>query len=77
MLFTIEIPSPTIQGPRVMISCVAIGIFTSLAFIIALLFVSGDISLVITSTYGPLLQILSTATRNKAAATCLLLYVKP
>jgi methylmalonyl-CoA mutase cobalamin-binding subunit len=72
-----EIPNPTIHGPRVMVACVAIGIFTSLAFIIALLFVSGGITAVITSIYGPLQQILYDATSSKAGAILLLLYVTP
>ncbi|KAF9893509.1 hypothetical protein FE257_010821 [Aspergillus nanangensis] len=69
-----EIPNPTTQGPQVMVACVAIGIFTSLVFIIALLFVSGDITAVITSTYGPLLQILFAATNNRVGAICLLIF---
>ncbi|KAE8384708.1 putative choline transporter [Aspergillus alliaceus] len=67
-------PSPAIHGPRVMIACVATGIITSFVLIIILLFVSDDISTVIASVYGPLLQILFAATRNKAGAICLLLF---
>ncbi|KAF5856046.1 hypothetical protein ETB97_007989 [Aspergillus alliaceus] len=70
-----EIPSPAIHGPRVMIACVATGIITGFVLIIILLFVSDDISTVIASVYGPLLQILFAATRNKAGAICLLLYL--
>ncbi|PKX90083.1 putative GABA permease [Aspergillus novofumigatus IBT 16806] len=69
-----EIPNPSVQGPRVMVACVAIGALTSFAFIIVLLFVSDDINTIITSGYGPLLQIILDATKSKAGAICLLLF---
>lgn len=58
-----------------MVACVAIGLFTSLVFIIVLLFVSQSMAAIIQSAYGPLLQILHDATRNQAGAICLVLYV--
>ncbi|KAL5041198.1 amino acid permease-domain-containing protein [Aspergillus fruticulosus] len=63
---TKEIPNPSVQGPRVMVACVAIGAFTSFILVIALLFVARDINTVISSAYGPLLQILLDATQSKA-----------
>lgn len=61
------------EGPKIMIGCVAIGTVTGTIFLIVLLFVSGDISGVISSSAGPLLQILKNATNNNAGAICLLM----
>lgn len=58
-----------------MVACVAIGLATSLILIIALLFVSHDIDTIITSSAGPLLQILFDATNSKLGSICLLLCV--
>lgn len=58
-----------------MMACVAIGITTSLIFIIVLLFVSRDIDTVINSGAGPLLQILFDATNSEPGSICLLLFV--
>jgi hypothetical protein len=58
-----------------MIGCVAIGTFTGFVFLTVLLFVAGNIDDVISSSAGPLLQILFNATKNKAGAICLLMYV--
>ncbi|KAL4982534.1 amino acid/polyamine transporter I [Aspergillus falconensis] len=71
---TKEIPNPSVQGPRVMVACVAIGAFTSFVLVTALLFVARDINTVISSAYGPLLQILLDATQSKAGAICLLIF---
>lgn len=60
-----------------MIACVAIGIATSLIFIIILLFVSRNINTVVTSGAGPLLQILFDATNSEVGSICLLLFVSP
>ncbi|KAJ5110846.1 Choline transporter [Penicillium argentinense] len=71
---TEEIPKPTVDGPLIMVACVAIGLATSLILIIALLFVSRDIDTIITSGAGPLLQIFFDATNNKVGSICLLLF---
>ncbi|KAJ5931422.1 Choline transporter [Penicillium verrucosum] len=69
-----EIPKPTVDGPLIMVACVAIGLATSLILIIALLFVSRDIDTIITSSAGPLLQIFFDATNSKVGSICLLLF---
>lgn len=58
-----------------MLTCVGIGTFTGSVFLIVLLFVAGDITDVVSSKAGPLLQILLHATQNTAGAICLLMYV--
>jgi hypothetical protein len=68
-----EIPNPTVLGPRIMIGCVCIGITTGLIFLIVLLFVAGDINLVIESAATPLLQIFHDATKSNAGSICLLM----
>lgn len=57
-----------------MIYCVAIGTFTGFVFLVALLFVAGNITEVIASPAGPLLQILYNATSSRAGAICLLMF---
>jgi len=69
-----EIPNPTVEGPKIMIYCVAIGTFTGFIFLTCLLFVAGDINTVIESSAGPLLQILYHATGSRAGAICLLMF---
>lgn len=69
-----EIPDASVVGPRIMIYCVSIGCFTGLVFLIVLLFVAGDITQVINSTAGCLLQIFKNATANNAGAICLLMF---
>lgn len=59
-----------------MISCVGIGTVTGCIFLIVLLFVAGNMDQVTKSAAGPLLQILIDATKNKAGAICLLMYVR-
>ena len=66
-------PNASIEGPKIMISCVGIGTFTGSVFLIVLLFVAGDMDQVASSAAGPLLQILIDATKNKAGAICLLM----
>jgi hypothetical protein len=56
-----------------MLICVGIGTFTGSVFLIVLLFVAGDINDVVSSSAGPLLQILLHATKNTAGAICLLM----
>ncbi|KAL2867748.1 amino acid/polyamine transporter I [Aspergillus lucknowensis] len=68
-----EVPNASIEGPKVMVSCVGIGTFTGCIFLMVLLFVAGDMKQVTTSAAGPLLQILIDATKNKAGGICLLM----
>lgn len=69
----VEIPNPRSEGPKIMMSCVGIGMVTGSIFLIVLLFVAGDIDTVINSS-APLLQILIHSTQNRAGAICLLMY---
>ncbi len=72
-----EIPNASVEGPKIMIACVGIGLFTGFIFLMIMLFVSGGVDavdFVINSPAGPLLQILYTATNNKAGAICLLIF---
>jgi hypothetical protein len=66
-----------VDGPLIMVVCVAIGLATSLILIIGLLFVSRDIDTIITSGAGPLLQIFYDATNSNVGSICLLLFVFP
>jgi len=55
-----EIPNASREGPKIMIACVGIGMFTGFIFLMVLLFVSGGqdtVDSVIASPAGPLLQI--------------------
>jgi len=69
-----EIPDAAIEGPKIMIYCVAIGTFTGFVFLTCLLFVAGNAEDVINSTAGPLGQILYNATSSKAGTVCLLIF---
>ncbi|CZR69002.1 related to HNM1-Choline permease [Phialocephala subalpina] len=72
-----EIPNPAVEGPKIMIACVSIGIFTGFIFLMVLLFVAGQIDGpdgIIESAAGPLLQIFYNATGSKAGAICLLIF---
>lgn len=70
-----EIPNASVEGPKIMIYCVGIGTITGFIFLMILLFVSGgDAEALISSTSGPLLQILNNATSSKAGAVCLLMF---
>ena len=68
-----EIPNPTVEGPRIMIACVGIGVFTGFVFLTSLLFVAGDLDDVIKSPAGPLLAIFENATNSRAGSICLLM----
>jgi choline transport protein len=71
-----EIPNPAVEGPKIMIACVGIGIFTGFIFLMVLLFVAGQIDGpdgVILSSAGTLLQIFYNATGSKAGSICLLM----
>ncbi|KAH9869870.1 hypothetical protein J1614_006790 [Plenodomus biglobosus] len=70
-----EIPNASVQGPKVMIYCVAIGTFTGLIFLMVLLFVSGgDMDTIMSSSAGPVLSILYKATSSRTGAVCLLMF---
>lgn len=68
-------PNADIEGPKIMVTCVGIGVFTGSIFLIVLLFVAGNMETVTTSAAGPLLQILVDATKSNAGGICLLMYV--
>lgn len=68
-----EIPNPTVEGPRIMIACVGIGLFTGFIFLSCLLFVLKDVDNVIETANGPLLEIFYDATNSKAGSICLLM----
>ncbi|OQD86317.1 hypothetical protein PENANT_c008G01320 [Penicillium antarcticum] len=68
-----EVPNASIEGPKIMVSCVGIGTVTGSIFLIVLLFVAGNMEQVTTSAAGPLLQILLDATKSNAGAICLLM----
>jgi choline transport protein len=69
-----EIPDPSREGPKIMIYCVCIGLFTGFIFLSVLLFVLKDVDAVILSTAGPILQIFFDATNNRAGSICLLMF---
>lgn len=68
-----EIPNAAVEGPKIMIACVGIGVFTGFIFLMVLLFVAGDVQEIINSTSGPMLAILHHATGSKAGSVCLLM----
>ncbi|KAJ5822612.1 Amino acid/polyamine transporter I [Penicillium robsamsonii] len=68
-----EVPNADIEGPKIMVTCVGIGVFTGSIFLIVLLFVAGNMEKVTTSAAGPLLQILIDATKSNAGGVCLLM----
>ncbi|KXG50480.1 Amino acid/polyamine transporter I [Penicillium griseofulvum] len=68
-----EVPNADIEGPKIMVTCVGIGVFTGSIFLIVLLFVAGNMEMVTTSAAGPLLQILIDATKSNAGGICLLM----
>lgn len=69
-----EIPDAQRQGPRIMIYCILIGMFTGFIFLTCLLLVTKDINAVVSSAYGPLLQVFMGATKSKAGSICLLMF---
>jgi choline transport protein len=69
-----EIPNAAIEGPKIMIYCVGIGLATGFIFLMCLLFVAGNLEDVITSPYGPLGAIFYNATGNKAGTVCLTIF---
>ncbi|KAL6242250.1 hypothetical protein RBB50_010798 [Rhinocladiella similis] len=69
-----ELNNPVVEGPRIMIACVLIGVVTGFVYLSVLLFVSKDLDAVISSSAGPMLQIFYDATDNKAGSICLLMF---
>lgn len=69
-----EIPNPSKEGPKIMVYCVCVGLFTGFIFLTVLLFVAGPIDNVISSSAGPVLEIFYDATNSYAGSVCLLLY---
>ena len=69
-----EIPNPHIEGPRIMLYCIIIGMVSGFFFLSCLMFVLTDVNAVIDSAAGPLLQIFMDATNNRAGSTCLLMF---
>ena len=71
-----EIPDPQRQGPKIMLYCIGIGMFTGFIFLSALLFCVKDIQAVLDAaeTTGPVLTIFMDALNNKAGGTCLLIF---
>ncbi|CAD6589621.1 MAG: hypothetical protein ASARMPRED_004145 [Alectoria sarmentosa] len=72
-----EIPNPHVEGPRIMIATVLIGISTGFIFLVCLLLVSGgsaNVQNIIESAAGPLLAIFYQATGSKAGSICLLMF---
>lgn len=69
-----EIPNAAIEGPKIMIYCVGIGLTTGFIFLMCLLFVAGNLENVINSPYGPLGAIFFNATGNRAGTVCLTIF---
>lgn len=69
-----EIPNAQKEGPKIMLYCIGIGMFSGFIFLSCLLFVLKDLDTVIASGSGPLLQIFFDATDNKAGSVCLLIF---
>lgn len=69
-----EIPNPQVTGPRIMLYCIGIGMFSGFIFLSCLLAVVRDVHAVIESPAGPMLQMIMDATQNPAGATCLMMF---
>lgn len=69
-----EIPNPTVEGPKIMLYAIGIGMFTGWVFVSCLLFSLNNIKDVNEAAAGPLLTILYQATGSKAGAVCLLMF---
>ncbi|KAI5919577.1 amino acid/polyamine transporter I [Camillea tinctor] len=69
-----EIPQPQLQGPRIMLYCILIGMFSGFVFLSCLLFCVNNIEDVIESAAGPLLQIFMDSTKSPAGSVCLLMF---
>ncbi|KAL6908747.1 amino acid/polyamine transporter I [Trichoderma evansii] len=69
-----EIPNPQKEGPKIMMYCIGIGMFTGFIFLTCLMFVINNVDDVIAAAEGPLLQIFMDATKSKAGSVCLLMF---
>lgn len=69
-----EIPEARKTGPKIMLYCIVIGMFSGFIFLTCLLFTIQDLNTVIESPAGPLLQMFFDATKNKAGSICLLMF---
>ncbi|PWZ03766.1 amino acid transporter [Testicularia cyperi] len=69
-----EIDRPAISAPRTMVLAVVIGASSTFVVLMVFLFVLQDFTGVVESTSGALLEIIYQATRNKAAAVCLIMF---
>ncbi|PHH59786.1 hypothetical protein CDD81_2590 [Ophiocordyceps australis] len=68
-----EIPEPQVEGPRIMLVTIVIGVVTGFISMSCLLFCLDSVEGVIESKLGPLLQMLMDATESRAGSVCLLL----
>ena len=69
-----EIPDAAVVAPKILIYCVLIGMFTGFIFLMALLFVAGDVNKVINSAAGPIGYIIYNATGSNAGTVCRLIF---
>ncbi|KAI8628384.1 amino acid permease [Xylariaceae sp. FL1651] len=69
-----EIPEPQRRGPRIMLTCIGIGMFSGFVFLSALLFCVRDLQTVNTSRAGPILQIFVDATGSPGGSVALLIF---
>ncbi|KAJ6783030.1 hypothetical protein PWT90_01852 [Aphanocladium album] len=69
-----EIPEPHIRGPKIMIYCILIGMFTGFIFLSCIFFCVTNVEQVIVSPRGPLLELFMQATGSPAGSTCLMMF---
>ena len=69
-----EIPEPHIQGPKILLYCIGVGMVTGFIFLSSLFFCVKDVSKVISSETGPLLEVFMQATNSRAGSACLLMF---
>jgi len=69
-----EIPNPQKEGPKIMMYCIGIGMFTGFIFLSCLMFVISNVDGVIEAAEGPLLHIFMDATKSRAGSICLLMF---
>ena len=69
-----EIPEPTKEGPKIMIYCILVGIFTGFIFLTVLLLVGGSLVDAANAAEGPVLYIFYNATNSLAGSVCLLMF---
>ena len=69
-----EIPNPTVEGPKIMLYAIGIGMFSGWVLCSCLLFALNNIEDVDSLASGPLLTIIYQATGSKAGSVCLLMF---